>query len=110
MIVNVEKIWEFNKRDVIVKFEELKSLDLVVIYIIQKRNTDFFSIHEKFITHLKTAIYTLKTKQNAKVHSERRIKSRFELKYAERLNSHFIMPELLRVNQPEKTGIFNYHI
>lgn len=86
---------EFKKREILEKVAEVKDVNLVVDYIIHKINVKTTDIDLVWISKLKAAISTLRSRRNAKFKVANRIKDRFELQNADWLNSSFIIPRLI---------------
>lgn len=83
---------EFKKREILEKVAEVKDVNLVVYYIIQKINVNTTDIDSVWISKLKTAISIQRNRRNAKFEAANQMKDRFELQNADWLNSSFIIP------------------
>jgi len=86
---------EFKKREILEKMAEVKDVNLVINYIINKMNVNTTDIDSVWIGKLKAAILAVISRRNDKFKAVHRMKDRFELQNANWLDSSFIIPTLI---------------
>lgn len=81
---------KFTKREILDVILKNGNVDSGVTYILSKMNLHNDNVHLRGKEELRSLISSLRTRRNSKFQAVRRIKSRFEMKNAEWLDSEFV--------------------
>lgn len=96
----MNQIKNFNNREILnilsrySAASEIDDIQEAIIYILGKLNVQEHDVDIKWINEVKAAIRTLKSRRKQKWNSVKRIKHKFESKYASWLDSTFCVPDL----------------
>lgn len=81
---------KFTKREILDVISKDENIDSGVTYILSKMNLHNDNVHPGGKKELKSLISSLRTRRNSKFQAAKRMKSRFEMKNAEWLDSEFV--------------------